>query len=149
MKLRNLRTGLSTEARFSATESIERADLEEHEMEYLYQDSSGYIFMNTETYEQVMLDTEMLGDSVNYLTPNLKVEVAFLDGNPITVDLPSTVDLKVIQTEPGIRSATVSNVTKPAKLETGVEVQVPPFINEGDIVRVNPLEGKYLERVSK
>ena len=149
VKLRNLRSGLSTEARFSSTETIEKADLEEHEMEYLFHESHGYVFMNIESYEQVTLDAEILGDAVNYLIPNLKIEVMFLDGNPISAELPSTVDLKVIQTEPGIKSATVSNVTKSAKLETGVEIQVPAFVNEGDIVRINPSEGKYLERVSK
>jgi len=149
VRLRNLRSGLTKDARFSSTEMIERADLEEHEMEYLYHEAHGYVFMNLETYEQVNLEEEILGDAVNYLIPNLKIEVMFLDGNPISVELPGTVDLKVIHTEPGIKSATVSNVTKPAKLETGVEVQVPAFINEGDVVRINPSEGKYLERVSK
>lgn len=149
VRLRNLRSGLSTEARFSSTESIPKADLEEHEMEYLYQESGGYVFMNLETYEQVSLNDEVLGDSVNYLIPNLKIEVCFLDNNPISVEMPSTVDLKVIQTEPGIKSATVSNVLKPAKMETGVTVQVPAFVNEGDIIRISPSDGKYLERVSK
>jgi len=149
VRLRNLRSGLSTEARFSATESIPRAELEEHQVEFLYNDDNGYTFMNTENYEQYTLDSEALGDTVHYLTPNLKIEISFYEGKPMSVDLPSTVDLKVIETEPGIKSATVSNVTKPAKLETGVIIQVPAFVNEGDVIRVNPTEGKYLERVSK
>jgi elongation factor P len=149
VKLRNLRSGLTKDTRFSSTETIEKADLEEHEMEFLYHESQGYVFMNIETYEQVNLEAEILGDAVNYMIPNLKLEVMFLDGNPISVELPSTVEMKVIETEPGIKSATVSNVTKPAKLETGVEIQVPAFINEGDVIRINPSEGKYLERVSK
>jgi len=149
VRLRNLRSGLSTETRFSSTESIPRAELEEHQVEFLYNDDNGYTFMNTENYEQYTLDIEALGDAVNYLIPNLKIEIAFYEEKPITVELPSTVELKVIETEPGIRTATVSNVTKPAKLETGVLIQVPNFINEGDVIRVNPLEGKYLERVNK
>ncbi|MCX7919361.1 MAG: elongation factor P [bacterium] len=149
VKLRNLRNGISTEARFSATEWIERADLETHPMEFLYSDNQGYHFMNTETYEQVALDSEILGDAIYYLTPNLKVMIDFLDGNPIAVELPPAVELKVIETEPELKTATITNVTKPAKLETGLVIQVPPFINVGDIIKVKPDENKYLERVNR
>jgi elongation factor P len=149
VKLRNLRSGMSTEARFSSTEWIERADMETHTMEFLYEDSQGYNFMNIQTYEQVALDKEILGDALNYLTANLKVTIDFLDGNPIAVELPSAVELKVIETEPEMKSATITNMTKPAKLETGVMIQVPPFINVGDIIKVKPDEDKYLERVNR
>jgi elongation factor P len=149
VKLRNLRSGMSAEARFSATEWIERADMETHPMEFLYGDNHGYHFMNTQSYEQVALDSEMLEDAVNYLTPNMKVMIDFLDGNPIAVELPSAVELKVIETEPEMKSATITNMTKPATLETGVVIQVPPFINVGDIVKVKPDENKYLERVNR
>lgn len=146
VKMRNMLNGSSTETRFSSTEQLEKAQLEEHEMQYLYSDAGQHHFMNTESYEQVALDNEILGDAVNYLIPNLMIKTEFLDGNPIGVELPSVVELKVIETEPGLKGATVSNVNKPAKLETGVVIQVPPFIQEGDVLRVNPNEGKYIER---
>lgn len=146
VKMRNLRSGSSTEVRFSATESVEKATLEQHEMEYLYSDGEQHHVMNLETYEQLALDSEIFGDAVEYLVPNIKLQVDFLDNNPIAVELPPVIELKVIETEPGLKGATVSNVNKPAKLETGVTIQVPPFINEGDVIRVNPNEGKYIER---
>ena len=146
VKLRNLRNGSQLEHRFSSTEQVERAVLDEQEMSYLYDDGEAYYFMNTENYEQVHLTREFLGDAVEYLIPELKVHVEFYDGRPISVELPPTVDLKVIETEPGLKGATVSNVTKPAKLETGLVVQVPGFINEGEKIRVSTVEGAYLER---
>jgi len=118
----------------------------QHEMQYLYSDGAHHHFMNNETYEQVALDEEILGDSVNYLIPNLQIEVEFLDGNPISVELPPVIELTVVETAPELKGATVSNVNKPAKLETGVTIPVPPFIQEGDRIRVNPNEGRYLER---
>jgi len=145
-KLRNLMTGSSTETRFSSTENIERAALEDHEMEYLYSDSDMYHFMNTETYEQVALDNETLGDAVNYLVANTKIKIQFFEGAPIGIDLPPAIELTVIETEPELKGATASNSPKPATLETGVIVQVPPFIKEGDRIRVDPSSGSYLER---
>ncbi len=145
-KLRNLRTGSSTEARFSSTENIERAAVEEHEMEYLYSDGDLYHFMNTETYEQVALDNETLGDAINYLVANAKIKVQLFEGQPIGIELPPAVELTVIETEPELRGATASNSPKPAILETGVVVQVPTFIKEGDRIRVDPSSGAYLER---
>lgn len=132
--------------RFSSTDMVERAFLDEQEMEFLYQDASGYYFMNTDDYNQVHLDGEWLGDAVNYLIPQLKVKVEFYEGKPINVELPPTVDMLVVETEPGLRGATVSNVTKPAKLETGMIVQVPPFISEGEKIRVSTASGEYQER---
>jgi len=145
-KMRKLSSGAMTEHRFSSEDRVERAALEEHEMEYLYDDGEYYYFMNTENYEQMHLTKEILGDSVEYLIPQLKVNIEFYEGKPISVELPPTVDLKVIETEPGLKGASVSNVTKPAKLETGLVVQVPPFINEGEKVRISTAEGTYQER---
>ena len=146
VKMRNLRSGSMTEHRFSSEDRVDRVSLEEHEMEYLYDDGESYYFMNTENYEQMHLQRELLGDAVNYLTANMKVNVEFYEGKPMSVELPPTVDLTVIETEPGLKGATVSNVTKPAKLETGLVVQVPPFINEGEKIRVSTAEGTSQER---
>src|SRR5437667_10186994 len=119
-KMRNLRTGSMIEHRFSSEDKVERVALDEHEMEYLYDDGEYYYFMNTENYEQMHLTKDMLGDATQYLIPQLKVKVEFYEGKPISVDLPATVDLLVVETEPGLKGATVSNVTKPAKTETGL-----------------------------
>ena len=145
-KMRNLRTGTMFEHRFSSEDRVEKAALEQHEMEYLYDDGEYFYFMNTENYEQMHLMKDLLGDAVHYLIPQLKVSVEFYEGKPISVDLPATVDLKVVETEPGLKGATVSNVTKPATLETGLVVQVPPFITSGEKIRVNTSEGTYQER---
>src|SRR5579862_196088 len=128
VKMRNLRSGTMIEHRFSSEDRVDRAALEEHEMEYLYDDGEYYYFMNTENFEQMHLTREILGDAIDYLIPQSKVAVEFYEGKPISVELPPTVDLTVVETEPGLKGATVSNVTKPAKLETGLVVQVPPFI---------------------
>src|ERR1039457_2903254 len=146
VKMRSLRTGSMTEHRFSSEDRVERASLDEQEMEYLYNDGDSYHFMNTENYEQMHLNSEVLGDAVNYLIPQLKVNIEFYEGKPMSVELPPTVDLTVVETEPGLKGASVSNVTKAAKLETGLVVQVPPFINEGEKVRVSTAEGTYQER---
>jgi len=145
-KMRNLRNGSMIEHRFSSEDRVERAMLEEHEMEYLYDDGEYYYFMNTETYDQMHLTKEILGDAVNYLVPQLRVNIEFYEGKPISVELPPTVDLTVVETEPGLKGATASNVTKPAKLETGLVVQVPPFIGSGEKIRVSTAEGTYQER---
>ena len=145
-KMRSLRSGTMIEHRFSSEDRVDRAALEEHEMEYLYDDGEYYYFMNTENFEQMHLLRDLLGDSVDYLVPQLKVNVEFYEGKPISVELPPTVDLTVVETEPGLKGASVSNVTKPAKLETGLVVQVPPFINEGEKIRVSTSEGTYQER---
>jgi elongation factor P len=145
-RMRSLRTGSMTENRFSSEDKVEKAIMDEQEMEYLYDDGEYYYFMNTESYEQMHLMKDLLGDAVNYLIPQLKVSVEFYEGKPISVELPATVDMLVVETEPGMRGATVSNVTKPAKLETGLVVQVPSFITEGEKIRVNTAEGTYQER---
>jgi elongation factor P len=145
-KMRSLRTGAMAEHRFSSEDKVEKALLEQQEMEYLYDDGEYYYFMNTETFEQMHLMKDLLGDATQYLIPQLKVSVEFYEGKPMSVELPATVDLTVVETEPGLKGATVSNVTKPAKMETGLMVQVPPFITEGEKIRVNTAAGTYQER---
>jgi elongation factor P len=145
-KLRNLRTGAMFEHRFRSPDPIDKIVVDEVDMEYLYSDGDDYYFMNTESYEQTHLKRDTLGDAVEYLTPNLQIKVEFYDGKPVGIELPQTVELTVVETEPGLKSATASSVTKPAKLETGLVVQVPPFINEGEKIRVDTAEGAYLSR---
>jgi elongation factor P len=147
-KMRNVRSGTMIEHRFSSEDRIERAALEEVKMEYLYDDGEYYYFMNTETFDQLHLTKDILGDAIQYLVPQLQVSVEFYEGKPMSVELPATVDLTVVETEPGMRGASVSNVTKAAKLETGLVVQVPPFITEGEKIRVNTAEGTYQERAN-
>jgi elongation factor P len=146
VKMRSLRSGSMTEHRFSSEDKVEKALLEEHEMQYLYDDGEYYYFMNTENFEQMHLMKDLLGDATQYLIPQLMVTVEFYEGKPMSVELPATVDMTVLETEPGMKGATVSNVTKPAKLETGLVVQVPSFITEGEKIRVNTAEGTYQER---
>jgi elongation factor P len=145
-KMRNLRSGTMMEHRFSSEDKVERAIMDEVEMEYLYDDGDNYYFMNTENYEQTHLSKDLLGDATSYLIPQLKVKVEFYEGKPISVELPATIDMTVVETEPGMKGSSVSNVTKPAKMETGLVVQVPPFIKENEKIRVNTAEGTYLER---
>jgi elongation factor P len=145
-KLRNLRTGAMFEHRFRSADAIEKIVVDEVTMEYLYSDGDDHYFMNTESFEQLHLNRDVLGDAVDYLIPNLQVRMEFYDGKPVGVELPNFVELTVVETEPGLRSATASAVTKPAKLETGLVVQVPSFINEGEKIRVDTAEGAYLSR---
>jgi elongation factor P len=146
-KLKSVKTGSIVEHRFRSEDRVEQAFLENHEMEYLYSDGTDYFFMNTETFDQIHLPLELLDDSIQYLIPNIKIQVEFYESRPIGIELPPSVELKVVATEPALRGATVSNVNKPATLETGMVIQVPPFINEGEVIRVDTNEGKYLERV--
>jgi elongation factor P len=145
-KLRNLRSGAIADYRFRAEDFVERAIVDEIEHEFLYADGDGYHFMNTQTYEQFALTKDVLGEAVDYLIPNVTVKLEFHEGKPIGVALPDTVDLQVVETEPGIQKATASSVMKPAKLETGLVVQVPPFINVGDKIKVDTSEGRYIQR---
>jgi elongation factor P len=145
-KLRNLRTGAMFEHRFRSPDPIEKITVDEVDMEYLYTDGDGYYFMNTENFEQTHLTREILGDAVDYLISNLQIKVEFFDGKAVGIELPQTVILTVLETEPGLKSATASSVTKPAKTETGLIVQVPPFINEGEKIKVDTAEGAYLSR---
>jgi elongation factor P len=145
-KLRNLRTGAMFEHRFRSPDPIDRVIVDEISMDFLYSDGDDYYFMNTENYEQTHLKRDTLGDSVEYLIPNLQIRVSFFDGVAVGIELPQTVEMTVVQTEPGLKSATASSVTKPATVETGLVVQVPPFINEGEKIRVDTAEGAYLSR---
>jgi len=145
-KLRNLRTGAMFEHRFRSPDPIEKITVDEVEMQYLYNDGDDYYFMNTENYEQTHLRRDVLGDAVEYLIPNLQIKVEFFDGKAVGVELPQTIEMTVIETEPGLKSATASSVTKPAKTETGLVVYVPPFINEGEKIRVDTSEVAYLSR---
>ncbi|MCY7376918.1 MAG: elongation factor P [Pyrinomonadaceae bacterium] len=146
-RLRNLLTGNSFEHRFRSNDTLDRIVLEQHDMEYLYSDGEHHHFMNTENYEQVSLREEELGDAVQWLMPNLKIQVEFYDGTPIGVQLPASMELTVRDTEPIMKGATASNSNKPATLENGVTLYVPPFILPGEKIRVNPAESKYMERV--
>ncbi len=145
-KLRNLRTGSMFEHRFRSPDPIEKVIVDEIPMEFLYNDGDDYYFMDTSNYEQTNLKRDTLGDAVEYLTANLQITVSLFDGKPVGIELPQTVELTVVQTEPGLKSATASSVTKPARLETGLMVNVPPFINEGEKIRVDTAEGTYLSR---
>src|SRR6185312_5347983 len=144
-KLKNIRTGAMFVERFRSPDPIDRVIVDEIKMEYLYADGEDYYFMD-ESFEQTMLKHETIGDAVEYLTPNLQISVSFYDGKPVGIDLPTYVEMTVVETEPGIKSATASSVTKPAKMETGLVVQVPPFINEGERIRVDTAEGTYMSR---
>ena len=146
-KLRKLSTGSIIDHRFRSEDRVDRAILDEREMEYLYKDGTDYYFMDTENYEQTHLNEDVLGDATSYLVPNSKIKVEFYEGKPLGIELPATIDLKVVQTDPGMPSATFSNVLKPATLETGLVVGVPHFIQEGEVIRVDTTEGKYVERV--
>jgi elongation factor P len=145
-KMRNLRSGTQIENRFRSEDKVDRVTLEQHDMQFLYQDGDDYHFMNTENFEQIVLNAEALGEAVNYLVPEARVQVEFYEGTPMGVSLPKTVDLKVTQTDPGIKGATVTNVLKPATVETGAIVQVPNFIAIGDVIRVDTESGEYLSR---
>ena len=145
-KLRNLRSGAMFEHRFRSGDAIEKVVVDEVSMEYLYNDGDDYYFMDMQTFEQTHLKRDVLGDAVEYLLPNLEIAVSFHDGKAVGIELPNVVEMTVIETEPGIKSATASSVTKPAKLETGLVVQVPPFINEGEKIRVDTAEGAYMSR---
>jgi elongation factor P len=144
-KLRNVRTGAMFVERFRSPDPIERVFVDEIKMEFLYNDGDDYYFMD-ESFEQTMLKRETLGDAVDYLLPNLTIGVSFHDGKAVGIELPLVVEMTVVETEPGIKSATASSVTKPAKTETGLVVQVPPFINEGEKIRVDTAEGSYMSR---
>src|SRR5580704_17068964 len=145
-KLRNLRTGAMFEHRFRSGDALEKIVVDEVQMEFLYADGDDYYFMDTTNYEQTHLNKHILGDAVDYLIPNLQIKVEFFDGKAVGIELPQTVEFTVVETEPGMRSATASSVTKAAKTETGLVVQVPPFINEGEKIRVDTAEGVYLSR---
>jgi elongation factor P len=146
-RMRNLRNGAMMDYRFRAEEFVEKVVVDEIDFEYLYTDGEGFHFMNTENYEQLALQEDIVGDTKDYLIPNLPVKIEYYDEKPIGVLLPDTVELKVLETEQTIQKATASAVMKPAKLETGLVVNVPPFVGEGDTIKVDTSEGRYIQRV--
>jgi elongation factor P len=145
-KMRSVRSGTQTENRFRSEDKVDRVTLDQHQMEFLYAESDDFHFMNTETFEQISLGADMLGPAVEYLLPNLRVQVDFYEGQPIGVTLPKTVDLRITDTAPGLKTATVTNVLKPATTETGLVVPVPNFIEVGEVIRVDTETGAYLSR---
>ncbi len=148
IKLKNLKTGNVVEKTYKVGEKLQLADFEEKEMEYLYNDGEFYYFMDKKTYEQVEISSAVLGEKAKFLKENSDVIVQFFKGEAISIKLPKSIVLKVVETEPGFKGDTVTNVTKPAVLETGAVVQVPLFINPGDLIKVNPETGEYIERVN-
>ena len=146
VKFRNIRSGTLSDQKLRSEDTVERAVLDERQMQYLYKDGDSYHFMDTDTYEQMHMSAEALGDSINYIMPEATIAVEFYGSEPVGIELPVTVDLKVVDTVPGIKGATASNQIKPATLETGLVVNVPPFINPGDVVRVSTETGEYLSR---
>ncbi|MBI2900711.1 MAG: elongation factor P [Planctomycetes bacterium] len=148
IKMRNLTSGAAIEQRFSSSDKLEQAFIDTSEMEYLYQDGETYVFMNQESCEQISIHKELLGEDAQWLKENILCKVEVYEGRVIGVELPAAVELKVVETEPGLKGATITNVYKAAKLETGAVVQVPPFIENGAVIRVDTREGKYLDRVS-
>ena len=146
VRFRNIRSGSLSDQKLRSEDTVERAVLDERQMQYLYKDGDSYHFMDTDTYEQMHMSAEALGDSINYIMPEATIAVEFYGSEPVGIELPVTVDLKVVDTAPGIKGATASNQIKPATLETGLVVNVPPFINPGDVVRVSTETGEYLSR---
>jgi elongation factor P len=146
-KLKNLRNGNTVERTFRAGENVARAQIEHREMQFLYNTGSEYTFMDTQTYDQITLDKKQLEWEVNFLLENMNIKIATYQGSEILgIQLPNSVELKVVETEPGIKGNTATGATKSAKLETGLNVQVPLFINEGDVLLINTNEGSYISR---
>jgi elongation factor P len=145
-KLRNIKAGTQTENRFRSEDRVERVILDQVQMEFLYQDGDHFYFMNTQTYDQIAISRELIEDAVPFLTSNLQVEVEFHESTPLNVTLPKTVNLKVLSTDPGLKSAAVTNTLKPATTESGLVVQVPHFITEGEVITVNTATREYVAR---
>ena len=146
-KMRNIRTGLQADNKFRAEEDVERAIVDERQMQYLYRDGDSFHFMDTANYDQLHIDAEVLGDNAHYMVPESLILVELYDDKPVGIELPATVDLKVVDTVPGINRATASAQVKPATLETGLVVQVPPHVNIGDVIRVGTVDGEYQRKV--
>ena len=145
-KMRDVSRGAMIEHRFASEDVVDKVALDEQQMEYLYEDGGRYHFMNTETFEQIDIGKEDLGEQVSYLVPNSVVKVQFYEESPFNIALPAAIELTIAETAPAIKGATVTNVTKPATTETGLVVQVPPFIKAGEKIRVSTADGSYLSR---
>jgi len=146
VEMKDIEAGTKTNQRFRTEDKVERAFVEPRDMEYLYQDGDSYVFMDKENYEQLSLSAEFLEGQAGYLLPNTAVQINFYNGRAIGIQLPPSVILTVVDTEPGIKNATVTSSFKPARMETGITVQVPPFVNSGEKIKVDTSEGKYMER---
>jgi elongation factor P len=146
-RMRNIRTGQQADNKFRAEEDVERAHLDERQMQYLYRDGDSFHFMDTSTYEQIHLNAEVLGDNANYILPEMVIAMEFYEEEPVGIELPITVDLKVVETTPGINRATASAQVKPATLETGLIVNVPAHVNIGDVIRVGTEDGEYQKKL--
>ncbi len=145
-KLKNLRTGSTFEHRFRAADSVERASMETHDLEFMYQGGDTYHFMNTSSYDQLEMEEEALGDSAQWMQPGMRIQAEYYNGRPIGIQLPNSLTLEVTETAPVMRSATKTASTKPATLENGVTVNVPEFVKTGEKIRVNPQTGEYVDR---
>ncbi len=148
VKMKGLLSGNVIEKSFLTTESFDQPDMESRMMQFLYVQDDEYVFMDSKTYDQIGVKTETLGDSHWYLMENEEYSVLLYEGNPISVDLPASVILTVIESEPAVKGDTVSNITKPAKVETGLQIKVPPFVKEGDKVKIDTRTGEYIERAN-
>jgi elongation factor P len=149
LKLKSLKTGAITENKVRPQDKVEQAYLEKRELQYIYQDGDGFVFMDTETFDQMTLARDWVGDLMLYMKENNKAHVVFYEGTPISLELPATVELKVVDTEPSMKGATAAAQTKPATLETGLKISVPPFIGIGELVAVDTRSGEYLSRAGK
>jgi elongation factor P len=145
-KMRNVRSGSMNEHRFGSTDRVEKASLDEREMEYLYSDSAGHHFMDQSSYDQLTLSDDVIGEQMKYLLPNTVIHVDFYEENPVGIELPNTVTLKVIETQPGMKGATASASYKPATLETGLQVMVPQFVDAGIRIKIDTRDNSYVER---
>ncbi len=146
-KLKNMITGYTMDRTYRSGDKFEPANLEERRMQYLYNDAEGYHFMDTHTYDQVTLSEDNVGNAKNFLQDNMEVDVLFFNETPISINLPNFVHLKVVKSDPGVKGDTATGATKPATLETGYTLQVPLFIEEGDILKIDTRTGEYVERV--
>lgn len=149
VKIRSLTTGQGREARFNSNERVELAELDERTMTYSYHDGSDYVFMDTESYEQVSLSDAELGDASRWLVEEMDISVQYVKGKPVGVQIPNFVEVEIVEADPAVRGDTANNVTKAAMLGSGVEVQVPLFINKGDTIKVDTRDGSYVERMKK
>lgn len=148
-KLRSVKNGNLVDKRFLSDEKVEKAELENTEMEFLYHDGTGYVFMNTASYEQVHLSEETIGEGIGFLLPNTKVKVDFYNSEPVGLEFPQTVVLRIVETEPFVKRATASGQNKPAVLETGLKITVPGYLTVDELIRVNTETVEYVERADK
>lgn len=146
VSMRDIEKGNNKNYRFRPDDAIQKLSVDLTKMEYLYQEGEQFVFMNSKNYEQLHLSKELVGESIGYVLPNSQIDVAFIDGRPIYIEIPQKVTLKVVDTEPGIKNATATNVMKPAEMETGITVQVPPFISKDESIIVNTETGEYVSR---